>query len=350
VLTRLWNLLCSLKLTIWLASLATVLTMGGSIVMIKFPKTFGDIDTMVLSTWFARFGAPHPGKSWWLYLVCLLIVLLALNTLCCFLDWLPKIRSRWRKSGEYLIHLGFVLAVIAFTWGGISGQRQEGLALAVGDTLDLGAIRPGYTLRLDRFTPDFGPEGRPNDMRSDLTLLRDGKPLRRETIRINHPLTDGDLVILPASFDQTASGFRCVTAQGEELELRPGSRLRLSDGGWLRVVNFWPDVVQEATGKVFPRGRNLDNPAFELELLAPGHEPWRGWYLLRQGVPEPLRTAGLSLRPTEPLITWVSILTINRDPGAGIALVSAYCFGGGVLLALASFYYKRQRGDRPDIL
>ena len=66
---------------------------------------------------------------------------------------------------------------------------------------------PGYTLRLDRFTPDFGPEGRPNDMRSDLILLRDGKPLRQETIRINHPLTDGDLVILPASFDQTRNNF-----------------------------------------------------------------------------------------------------------------------------------------------
>ncbi len=41
-----------------------------------------------------------------------------------------------------------------------------------------------------------------------------------------------------------------------------------------------------------------------------------------------------------------SLLTINYDPGAGLAFVGSMLMGGagGVLLALVSFYRKRSRG------
>lgn len=350
MLQRIWNLLCSLKLTIILASAATVLTMTGSIVMIKYPKTFGDIDTMILADWFQRFGNPNLAKSWWFGLVCVLLALLALNTLCCLLDWLPKIRSRWRKSGEYLIHLGFVLFVIAFAWGSVSGARSENNRIVVGETIHLDALAPGYSLRLEQFEPEFGPEGRPNDLRSTLTLLRGGNVIEQGTIRLNHPLIVDQLVILPGSFNQIATGFRFSGSNGQPLELKAGTILPLPNHGRLRVISFLPDVTQGPDGRIYPRSDELQNPAFELEWIAPGHEPWRGWYILRQGLPAPLTAAGIVLQPIEPLTTWVSILTINRDPGAGLALVAGLCLGGGVLFALISFYYKRERGDRPEII
>jgi cytochrome c biogenesis protein len=45
-----------------------------------------------------------------------------------------------------------------------------------------------------------------------------------------------------------------------------------------------------------------------------------------------------------------SILTINYDPGANLAFVGSLGMGSGVLLTLFSFYRKRTRGDRPDII
>jgi len=349
MLERIWKLLCSLKLTIWLASVATVLTMGGSIVMIKYPKTFGSIDQMTLSEWFSRFGSTRPALSWWLYLSSFAVVLLGINTFCCFIDWLPKFRARWRKSGEYLIHLGFVLLLTAFVWGSAAGARSEGNRLRVGETLDIGHIRPGYTLRLDAFEPTFGPQGRPDDMRSTLALLREGREVRRQTIHLNHPLMAEGLVVLPYSFDQSADGFRFRTAAGTA-ELRPGSVLPLPGGGLLRVTRFLPDVVRAGDGGIYPRSENLENPAFELELLHPQRDPWRGWYLLRGGLPAPLAAAGIVLEPIEPIGSYASILTVNRDPGAGLAAIGSVLMGTGVLFALASFYYKRARGDRPDIL
>lgn len=349
MLQRFWKLLCSLKLTIILASAATVLTIAGSIVMIRYPKTFGMIDEMTLGAWFSRFGSSNYLLTGWFWIVCLLLILLGINTLCCICDWLPKVRYRWRKSGEYLIHLSFVLILVAFIWGSYSGGRSEGHRLPVGATLDLATIAPGYQLKLTSFDPTFSPEGRPNDLRSTLILLKDGNRVKEGTISLNHPLTYADLVILSGSLAQQVDGFRFSKDDGGAVELRPGTIMRSLDGTALRVISFLPDVMIR-NGQIFPGGEDLNNPAFEFELIVPGREPWRGWYLLRQPLPAPLAAAGFTLRPLEPLVTWISILTINRDPGADLALLGAWCMGIGALLALLSFYDKRQRGDAPDII
>ena len=349
MLPRLWKLLCSLKLPIVLASAATVLTIAGSIVMLRYPKTFGMIDEMTLGAWFTRFGHSNYALTGWFWIVCLLLILLGINTLCCICDWLPKVRYRWRKGGEYLLHLRFVLILGAFIWGSASGGRSEGHHIAVGETIDLANIAPGYQLKLTAFDPTFSPEGRPNDLRSTLILFKDGAIAKEGTIRLNHPLTYADLVILPGSLAQQADGFRFNGGDGGQVELRPGAILRRQDGTALRVISFLPDVVL-SNGRIFPGGEELNNPAFEFELLAPGREPWRGWYLLRQPLPTPLAVAGFVLQPLEPLVTWSSILTINRDPGADLALIGAWCMGIGALVTLVSFYDKRQRGDAPDII
>jgi cytochrome c biogenesis protein len=56
------------------------------------------------------------------------------------------------------------------------------------------------------------------------------------------------------------------------------------------------------------------------------------------------------LWPTEPLYRTYSELTVNYDPGAPLALAGAVAMLAGVLLAAGSFYYKRSRGDRPEVL
>jgi cytochrome c biogenesis protein len=62
-----------------------------------------------------------------------------------------------------------------------------------------------------------------------------------------------------------------------------------------------------------------------------------------------LVTAGIRLQPREPLLRAISVLTINRDPGAELAKIGGILMGLGVVLALISFYAKRRRGDRPEL-
>jgi cytochrome c biogenesis protein len=347
--SRIWKFLCSLKLAVFLASAATLLTMGGSLVMHYNPRVFGGMDAMILGDWLAAVGRRNAGLAWWLPAAGLCIFLLGVNTLCCFLDWLRHLRARWRKTGEYLIHLGFVLVLAAYLWGSQAGFRSEGNRLLVGQTLPLEAM-PGYALRLDVFEPVFNKAGRPIDMHSTVALLKDDGVVARQVVKTNTPLTYRGLVVVPGSFGRVAEGFNFFLSGRGNVSLSPGTRIPLDGGGMLRVVDFFPHAARRADGNVVPRGENLGNPAIELELLLPDREPWRGWYFLRETLPFPLVQAGVRLWPTEPVYRPFSVLTVNRDPGAGIALIGSLAMLAGVLFAMGSFYYKRARGDRPDIL
>jgi cytochrome c biogenesis protein len=114
LLNKTWKLLCSLKLAIVLASAATLIIMGGSLLIPFNRRIFGRMDQLALGDWLATTGAAHPALSWWVFAAGALLLLLGLNTLCCFVDWARNLRTRWRKSGEYLIHLGFVLVLAAY--------------------------------------------------------------------------------------------------------------------------------------------------------------------------------------------------------------------------------------------
>lgn len=252
---KFWKLLCSLKLTIVLASAATLLSVGGSLLIPFNPQIFDGLDGMPLNLWIETMVPQAPKQTWWIPVGGVLVGLLALNTLCCFIDWLFHLRARWRKSGEYLIHLGFVLILIAFFWGSLAGFRSEGNGLIVGQSMFLPQL--DVTLKLESFEPVFNQQGRPTDMRNGLAIYRGAQLLKRIQTQANHPLTWQGLVVIPASYGQTM---------------------------------------------------------------------WGG----RQ--------------------TLYSVLTINYDPGANLALAGGVTMGCGVLLALFSFYRKRALGDRPDII
>lgn len=346
---RIWKLLCSLKLAIVLASAATLLIMGGSLLMPFNPRSFAGMDQLALGEWLRTTGAARPALTWWVYAACALILLLGLNTLCCFIDWLRNVRSRWRKSGEYLIHLGFILILTGYVWGSLAGFRNEGTRLAVGETREIAGL-PGYALRLDAFAPLLGASGRPVDMLSTVTLLHEGRDLQRKIVKSNEPLIRGGLVVVPASFGRQPGGFAFFIAGLGTVTLTPGREVELGGGRLLRVLDFYPDAYPQADGQVGYRSDQLVNPAIRLELLQTGRESWRGWYFLRNEIPYPLLEAGVRLWPTDPIFQVYSELTVNHDPGAPLAGVGAIAMLAGVLLAAGSFYYKRGRGDRPEVI
>lgn len=344
---RIWRFCCSLKLAIVLASAATLLAIGGSLAIHFHPRVFGNLDTTALGTWLVETGREHPGQAWWIWLTGLLLLLLGINTLCCFVDWLLHLQARWRKLGEYLIHLGFVLFVAAFLWGSVAGYRTDSLRLFVGELTALPGY-PGHYLRLDRFEPVMAESGRPIDMLSDLTLLQGETVLVQTRTSINHPLLYQDLVVPVMSFGQAASGFQCLIPDLGMVELAPGRKIQLAGGGVLEVLEFLPDAMLYRDRWV-ARSDRLQDPAFLLRLTKPGYDSWQGWYPLRGELPFPLVQRGVRIWPRQPIFATYSLVRANRDPGAAIALAGGVCLLAGALFALVSFYRKRSRGDRPEV-
>jgi len=345
---RLWSLFCSLKLAIVLASLATLLVMGGSLAMHFNPSVFGNLDGTIMAAWWRQSGETNLSMTWWLPLAGSCLLLLGINSLCCFIDWARNWRRRWRKTGEYLIHSGFVLVVIAYVWGSVAGFRSEGNQLTIGETISVPHM-PEFSLKLESFEPVLNNDGRPLDMRNTLALYRDGTPVKKTVSRINHPLIWGGLTVIPSSFGQFPTGFQFHWPTRGTVGLEPGTSVELPSGGGLRVLSFYPDAALAADGRVLRGGDRIGNPALEIELTHPYRDPWRGWYFLRGRLPFPLVEAGVHIWPMEPIYRSVSIVTINRDPGSRLALGGGILMGTGVLLAMISFYYKRSRGDRPQV-
>lgn len=345
---RLWALGCSLKLAIWAASAATLLIMGGSLVMTAHPEIFGTMDASPIGSWFTGAWRLAPQLTWWLPLAALSLAVFAGNTLCCLLDWLLNLQARWRKTGEYLIHAGFLLLLTGYAWGSLAGFRSGPHRLAPGEELPLPQA-PGYALRLDAFEPVFSAGGPPLDMVNAVVLLRDGVEAARGTVRINHPLLHDGLVILASSFEPTLVGLRCSFPSMGAVDLMPGSRLRLPAGGRLGVLSVLADARRTGDGRVVAVGPGVGNPALQLVLVDTAGRSWQGWYFLREAPPAALVAAGAVPDAVQPLAGYLSLLTVNYDPGAGLALAGGGCLTAGVLLALFSFYRKRSRGDRPQV-
>ena len=204
--------------------------------------------------------------------------------LCCLIDWLTMVRVRWRKTGEYLVHTGFVLLTVAYLWGNLSGFRSGPHRLAPGDRMSIPNM-PGYLLQLEEFTPQIGPGGRPLDMINKLVLWKNGRQGSQKTIRINHPLIYDGLVILPSG---TARTFRdsvfiyraqalSISQRATACRFRPISRL------WFTDSRRCPSG-QTRSGHG-DRSR-LNNPALQLSLLGLSGYPGQGRHFLRRQLPE----------------------------------------------------------------
>lgn len=348
MLSRIWHLCCSLKLAIYLASAVTLLLMGGSLLIPYNSDIFSSMDQMAMAEWLKRVAAARLGKTWWFYLAGVLTVLFGLNTLCCFIDWLRQIGARWRKSGEYLLHLGVALVLIAYLWGAVAGWRHNGMQFNLGETTAL-PNWPGHYLRLENFQPIMSPNGPPKDMISSISLLRGDQVLSRGKVQINQPLMYQGVVVTPVSFGQQPIGFRAILSNLQQVELLTGKIIQLQDGGRLQILRFLPDVQRKTSGEIFYRSNSLSNPAFELRYLSPRGAAWQGWYFARERLPAELQAAGLQIRLLSPLYSSYSALTVNYDPGAKLATIGGLLMTIGVLLALFSFYRKRRNQDRPEI-
>lgn len=345
MLIRLWKICCSLKLTIVFATLATFLLMGGSLLFPGNPQVFATLDQQTLGQWLQNVASYVPALSWWFYAFIASILCLTLNTLCCFIDWLIHIGSRWRKSGEYFIHLGVILMVVGFTWGSLGGWRHIALPCTIGELTAL-PNWPGHYIAVDKFHAEFAKSGMPTDMISTVRLMSGDQLFLSGEVRINQPILHSGIVITPASFGQQPVGFTFLSGR-KTIELRAGQTIQLEGDSRLEVHSFYPDARYDKNGQLQYRTDRLGSPVMELSFKAPGSRPWRGWYFLGQPLPPPLRA--LNLRPAQPIYSRYSSLTINYDPGAKLSAVGGTLTAFGCLLALISFYRKRSQQDRPEI-
>lgn len=104
-------------------------------------------------------------------------------------------KHRWTRFGVYIVHLSVLFLLI----GGIIGSMFgfEGYVnLAPGDSMDkirlrgTGEIKKlGFTILCEDFFVSFYDTGAPEEFRSSLAVIEDGKTVLKKDIYVNDPLT-----------------------------------------------------------------------------------------------------------------------------------------------------------------
>lgn len=102
--------------------------------------------------------------------------------------YLTADKNRYSAFGTYLSHLSLVLFVIGFLMGSYLGFRDVSFAVPEGAIRQVGH-GTDLSLRLDSFIDDYWPDGTPKDFLSQVVVYENGEEVKRETIRVNHPLS-----------------------------------------------------------------------------------------------------------------------------------------------------------------
>ncbi len=119
--------------------------------------------------------------------------------------------GRWTRFGVYAVHLSVVLLLIGGLIGSIFGF--DGFVnIREGDTVQQITLRGTgerlrlpFAIRCDRFSVSFYETGAPQEYRSSLTLLEDGREVVQQDIIVNDPLRHrGISIFQPPLFAVTA--------------------------------------------------------------------------------------------------------------------------------------------------
>ncbi len=152
-------------------------------------------------------------------------------------------KGRWTRLGVYVVHASVLLLLIGALIGSLFGFKAN-LRLDEGDTKGVVSaaktripIKLPFEIRCDDFEVKFYDTGAPEEFRSTLTIIENGKESFTEDIRVNHPLRYKGINIFQSSYgtaSPTSAIFKLMNNRtGEEVSasVRRGGSTPLPGGG-----------------------------------------------------------------------------------------------------------------------
>ena len=115
-------------------------------------------------------------------------------------------KGRWTRIGVYVIHSSILLLFIGALIGGLFGYKAN-LQLDEGETSDTAFIfkkrmpvNIGFSIKCNDFFVKFYDTGAPEEFRSTLTIIENGKESFTKDIRVNQPLRYKGINIFQSSY------------------------------------------------------------------------------------------------------------------------------------------------------
>ncbi len=160
-------------------------------------------------------------------------------------------RGRWTRIGVYVVHLSVLLMLIGAVIGGIWGFKAF-VAIPEGETINTAFLRDsnmpvelGFDIKCNSFTVSFYNTGQPEEFKSNLTIIEDGKESFTRDIIVNDPLRYKGLSFYQSSYgiDSAESAVFKITSResgmsySQKMEL--GQTIDIPEsGGKFTLIEF----------------------------------------------------------------------------------------------------------------
>ncbi len=259
-------------------------------------------------------------------------------------------RYRYAKLGTFPFHLALILVLVGGIVGARYGFRDNEFVIPEGSTREVGH-GTGLSVKLERFVDSWRENGTPQDYRSDLVLYKNGKEIKRQSIRVNHPMTYGSVVFYQSSYGQ-AIALRVTDAQGRVVfddaipvglytartnPNAPAGRQPLPQAG--AQINV---IAPSAPGIDMPEAGTIDLQSGEIFVqvrpLGPITDPTQmpPSAVLRQG--DVVELGGLTIQFLRE--RRFTLLQVASNPGIPIFWTAAVMLVGGLAI---TFYFPHRR-------
>ena len=174
-------------------------------------------------------------------------------------------KGRWTRFGVYVIHSSILLLLIGALIGSVFGFKAN-LQLDEGETSDTAfmvkkrmPVNIGFSIRCNDFDVKFYDTGAPEEFKSNLTIIENGKESFTEDILVNHPLRYKGINIFQSSYgtaqpdsvimDIIKLSDKTVTSQsikiGQEIQL-PEDQVSFKLDGFIPHFDFRGHNLGEA--------------------------------------------------------------------------------------------------------
>jgi cytochrome c biogenesis protein len=185
-------------------------------------------------------------------------------------------KGRWTRIGVYIVHSSILLLLTGALIGAVFGFKAN-LQLDEGQTSDTAFIvkkrlpvKLDFSIRCNEFQVKFYDTGAPEEFKSNLTIIENGKESFTKDIRVNHPLRYRGINIFQASYgtarpdgvilDIIRRSDKTLTDQsikiGEEIQL-PGDQGKFKLEGFMPHFDFRGHNLGEAfIGKITQKDGN----------------------------------------------------------------------------------------------
>lgn len=151
-------------------------------------------------------------------------------------------KGRWSRLGVYVVHTSLLFLMIGALIGAVFGFKAN-LNLDEGKSADTaihqGNKNPiflGFTIRCNDFNVKFYDTGAPEEYKSNLTIIENGKEVLTRDIFVNHPLSYKGINIFQSSYGAAPPQSATIEVTGannqqpETIVIKIGEEILLSDG------------------------------------------------------------------------------------------------------------------------